>query len=404
MGAFEYTALDSAGREQNGVVEGDTVKHVRQILRDRQLLPVTVAEVRHGEAKRDRSFSLRRGISVNDLSLLTRQLATLVKAGLPLEEALLAVSQQSEKQRVSSIMLGVRGKVMEGHTLADGLAEFPRVFPEIYRSTVAAGESSGRLDGVLERLADYTESREVTRQKVIGAMLYPIVLSFVSFGIVTMMLVYVVPQVIEVFEASKGKLPLSTKVLIAVSDFLRHYGIYLIIAIIAALFAFRAWLKNEDNRRRFHRLLLRLPLFGRLLRGFNTARFTRTFSILTASAVPVLEAMRIAGEVVTNLPMRDAVAAAAARVREGAPIGRSLASSKLFPPMTVHLISSGESSGELDNMLERAAINQERELDSMMGSLVGLLGPLLIVVMGLFVMGIVFAMLMPIFEINNFIH
>jgi len=404
MGAFEYTALDSAGREQNGVVEGDTVKHVRQILRDRQLLPVTVAEVQQGEAKRQSSFTLRRGISASDLSLLTRQLATLVKAGLPLEEALLAVSQQSEKQRVSSILLGVRGKVMEGHTLADGLAEFPRVFPEIYRSTIAAGESSGRLDGVLERLADYTESREVTRQKVLGAMLYPIVLSFVSFGIVTMMLVYVVPQVIEVFEASRGKLPLSTQVLIAVSDFLRHYGIYLIIAIIAAAFAFRAWLKNPDNRRGFHRALLRVPLLGRLLRGFNTARFTRTFSILTASAVPVLEAMRIAGEVVTNLPMRDAVAAAAARVREGAPIGRSLGSSKLFPPMTVHLISSGESSGELDTMLERAAINQERELDSMVGSMVGLLGPLLIIVMGLFVMGIVFAMLMPIFEINNFIH
>jgi general secretion pathway protein F len=404
MGAFEYTALDTAGREQNGVLEADTVKHVRQLLRERQLLPVTVAEVKHGEAKRDRGFSLRRGISASDLSLLTRQLATLVKAGLPLEEALLAVSQQSEKPRVQSIMLGVRAKVMEGHTLADGLAEFPRVFPEIYRSTVAAGESSGRLDGVLERLADYTESREVTRQKVFGALLYPVVLSIVCFGIVTMMLVYVVPQVIDVFEASKGKLPLSTRILIGVSEFLRKYGIYLIIAVVAAIFAFIAWLKNPDNRRRFHRVLLRIPLFGRLLRGFNSARFTRTFSILTASAVPVLEAMRIAGEVVTNLPMRDAVAAAAARVREGAPIGRSLASSKLFPPMTVHLISSGESSGELDTMLERAALNQERELDSMMGALVGLLGPLLIIVMGLFVMGIVFAMLMPIFEMNNFIR
>src|SRR6185436_11622776 len=404
MGAFEYTALDSAGREQNGVLEGDTVKHVRQLLRERQLLPVTVAEVRHGEARRDRGFSLRRGISASDLSLLTRQLATLVKAGLPLEEALLAVSQQSEKPRVQMIMLGVRAKVMEGHTLADGLAEFPRVFPEIYRSTVSAGESSGKLDGVLERVADYTENREVTRQKVLGALLYPIVLSIVCMGIVTGMMVYVVPKVIEVFEASKGKLPFSTQVLIFVSDFLRNYGVYLVIGIIAAIFAFVSWLKNPDNRRRFHRLQLRMPLFGRLVRGFNTARFTRTFSILTASAVPVLEAMRIAGEVVTNLPMRDAVGAAAARVREGAPIGRSLASSKLFPPMTVHLISSGESSGELDTMLERAAINQEREMDSMMGSLVGLLGPLLIVVMGLFVMGIVFAMLMPIFQMNSLIR
>jgi general secretion pathway protein F len=404
MGAFEYSALDSAGREQNGLVEADTVKHVRQILRERQLLPVSVAEVKHGENKRGAGLSLRRGVSASDLSLLTRQLATLVKAGLPLEEALLAVSQQSEKPRVQSIMLGVRAKVMEGHTLADGFSEFPKVFPEIYRSTVAAGESSGRLDGVLERLADYTEAREVTRQKVLGAMLYPIVLSIVCLGIVVGMMVYVVPKVIDVFESSKGKLPFATEVLIVVSDFLRNWGLYVAIALVLAIVSFVYWLKNADNRRRFHRFQLRVPLFGKLVRGFNTARFTRTFSILTASAVPVLEAMRIAGEVVTNLPMRDAVAAAAARVREGAPIGRSLGTSKLFPPMTVHLISSGESSGELDNMLERAATNQERELDSMMGALVGLLGPLLIVVMGCFVMGIVFAMLMPIFEMNNLIR
>jgi general secretion pathway protein F len=404
VGAFEYTALDTAGREQNGVLEADTVKHVRQLLRDRQLLPVAVAEVKHGEAKRQRGFATRRGVSASDLSLLTRQLATLSKAGLPLEEALLAVSQQSEKPRVQSIMLGVRAKVMEGHTLADGFGEFPKVFPEIYRSTVSAGESSGRLDSILERLADYTENREVTRQKVMGAMLYPVVLSVICLGIVIGMMVYVVPKVIEVFEASKGKLPFATQVLIFVSEFLRNWGIYLALGIVAAIVAFVYWLKSPANRRLFHRFQLRVPLVGRLARGFNTARFTRTFSILTASAVPVLEAMRIAGEVVTNLPMRDAVEAAAARVREGAPIGKSLAQSKLFPPMTVHLISSGESSGELDSMLDRAATNQERELDAMMGALVGLLGPLLIVVMGLFVMGIVFAMLMPIFEMNNLIR
>ena len=257
-----------------------------QLLRERQLLPVTVAEVRHGEAKRDRSFTVRRGVSASDLSLLTRQLATLVKAGLPLEESLLAVSQQSEKPRVQSIMLGVRAKVMEGHTLADGVAEFPKVFPEIYRSTVAAGESSGRLDGILERLADYTENREVTRQKVLGAMLYPIVLSIICLGIVTGMMVYVVPKVIEVFESSKGKLPLATQVLILVSEFLRSWGIYLALGIVAGIVGFVYWLKNPDNRRRFHRFQLRLPLFGRLVRGFNTARFTRTFSILTAQRRP----------------------------------------------------------------------------------------------------------------------
>jgi general secretion pathway protein F len=404
MGAFEYTAIDTVGREQKGVIEGDTPKQVRQLLRERQLLPVSIGEVAQKEAKRQRSFGASRGLSSSDLALLTRQLATLSRAGLPLEEALLAVSQQSEKPRVQSIMLGVRGKVMEGHTLADGFADFPRVFPEIYRSTVSAGEQSGRLDNILERLADYTENREVMRQKILGAMLYPIVLSVICFGIVTGMMVYVVPKVIDVFEQTKGKLPLSTQLLISVSGFLREYGLWLLIAVVLAIVGFFYWLKNPDSRRVFHRFLLRVPLVGRLVRGFNTARFTRTFSILTASAVPVLEAMRISGEVVTNIPMRDAVIAAAARVREGAPIGRSLAQSKLFPPMTVHLISSGESSGELDTMLERAATNQERELDSLLGALVGLLGPLLIIVMGCFVMGIVFAMLMPIFEMNNLIR
>jgi general secretion pathway protein F len=293
---------------------------------------------------------------------------------------------------------------MEGHTLADGLAGFPRIFPEIYRATVAAGEQSGHLDTVLERLSEYTEGRDQLRQKVLGAMLYPIVLSIICFAIVTALLVYVVPQVVSVFQASKAKLPVITQMLIDTSDFLRHYGIYILIVLIVAFIGFRRWLRDPAARRRYHRLQLRLPMIGRLQRGFNTARFTRTFSILAASAVPVLESLRIAGEVVTNLPMRDAVADAAARVREGAPIGRSLAVSRLFPPMTIHLISSGESSGQLESMLDRAAISQERELDGLLGALVGLLGPMLIIIMGLFVMGIVFAMLLPIFEMNKLIH
>ena len=404
MGAFEYTALDPSGKERKGILEGDTPRHIRQLLREQQLLPVTVAEVAQKEAKRQRSFSFIRRVSAADLALFTRQLATLVRAGLPLEESLLAVSQQTEKPRVQSIVLGVRARVMEGHTLADGFAEFPRVFPEIYRATVAAGEQAGHLDNVLERLADYTEGRDQLRQKVVAAMLYPIVLTVLCFGIVSALLVYVVPQVVSVFESSKAKLPLMTQLLIATSGFLRAYGIYILIGIVLAVVLFRRWLRNPDARRRFHHVQLRLPLVGKLARGFNTARFTRTFSILSASAVPVLEAMRIAGEVVTNLPMRDAVTEAAARVREGAAIGRSLAASRLFPPMTIHLISSGESGGQLESMLERAAISQERELDGLLAAMVGLLGPVLIVCMGLFVMGIVFAMLLPIFEINQLIH
>jgi general secretion pathway protein F len=404
LGAFEYTALEPGGRERKGILEGDTPRHVRQLLRERQLLPVTVAEITQSESKQQSAFGRRRRISPADLALFTRQLATLVRAGLPLEEALLAVSQQTEKPRVQSIILGTRARVMEGHTLAGGFAEFPRVFPEIYRATISAGEQSGYLDTILERLADYTENRELLRQRVLGAMLYPIVLSVMCFAIVSGLLVFVVPKVVAVFEASRAKLPIMTRALIATSGFFREYGIWLIVAIVVIVVVFMRALRNPENRRRFQRLQLRLPLVGKLVRGFNTARFTRTLSILSASSVPVLDALRIAGEVVTNLPMRDAVVEAAQRVREGAPIGRSLAISRLFPPMTIHLISSGESSGKLEDMLDRAAQSQDRELDGLLTALVGLLGPLLIVLMGLFVMGIVFAMLLPIFEMNQLIH
>ncbi|HEY4975195.1 MAG TPA: type II secretion system inner membrane protein GspF [Steroidobacteraceae bacterium] len=406
MGAFEYTALDAGGRSRKGVIEGDTPRHVRTLLRERQLMPVTVEEVAARESRRQRGsrFGFARGVSAADLSLMTRQLSTLVRAGLPLEEALLAVSQQTEKPRVQSILLGVRAKVVEGHTLATGLGEFPRVFPEIYRATVSAGEQSGHLDAVLERLAEYTESREQMRQNLVGAMLYPMVLTVMCFTIVSILLTYVVPKVVEVFEANHAKLPFATRVLVAVSSFLRDYGLWLLLAIALAAFLFWRSLKSRATRRRVHQMLLNLPLMGRIVRGVNTASFTRTLSILTASAVPVLDALRIASEVIINLPMRDAVTEAAARVREGAPIGRSLSTSRLFPPMTVHLISSGESSGQLQTMLERAATNQERELEGLLAALVGLLGPLLIVGMGLFVMGIVFAMLLPIFEMNSLIR
>jgi general secretion pathway protein F len=404
LGAFEYTAVDATGRERKGVLEGDTARAVRQMLRDQSLLPVAVNEVLLTENRRERKqFSLRRGISAADLSLLTRQISTLVRSGLPLEEALMAVSEQTERPRIRSIVMGVRAKVMEGHSLADGLSDFPAVFPELYRATVSAGEQSGHLDTVLERLADYTESREQLRSRTLTAMLYPVLLFVVCVSIVAMLLTFVVPKIVKQFENSKAELPFLTQILIAISDFLRNWGLLALVVVILAFVAFFRWLRDPAARRRFHSFLLRLPLIGRVVRGNNTARFARTFSTLTSSAVPVLEAMRIAGEVVTNLPMRDAVQDAAARVREGAPIGRSLGASKMFPPMMIHLISSGETSGDLETMLDRAATNQEREMDSILGAVVGLLGPLMILVMGGLVLLIVLAMLLPIFQLNQLI-
>ena len=405
MAAYDFVALDAAGREQRGVLEGDSPRQIRQLLRERGLLPVSVEALASAADQQTTKRTKTGGrVSAGDVALLTRQLATLVRAALPLEEALLAVSQQSGKPAVQRVLTAVRARVVEGQPLAEALGDFPKVFPEIYRATVTAGEQSGRLDTVLERLADYTENRDQLRQRILGAMLYPLVLTVMCIVIIAGLLTYVVPKVVEVFESGKATLPLLTRMLLATSDFLRVTGPWLLLGIAVAVVVFLRWVRAPEARRKVDALLLRLPLVGRLVRGFNTARFTRTFSILTGSAVPVLEALRIAGGVIGNLLMREAVATAAERVREGAAIGRSLAVSKLFPPMTVHLISSGESSGRLEDMLERAATNQERELDGLLTALVGLLGPLLIVGMGLFVLVIVFAMLMPIFEMNTLVR
>jgi general secretion pathway protein F len=408
MAAFEYTALDASGRERRGVLDGDSARQIRQLLRDQSLLPVTVSEVSDAPAPRAFSFSIGQRIggriSAADLALLTRQLSTLVRSGIPLEEALLAVSQQSEKVRVRSVIAGVRARVMEGRSLAEGLGAFPTVFPEIYRATVSAGEQSGHLDAVLERMADYTENRQVLQQKIRNAMIYPVLLTVVCLGIVGLLLGYVVPEVVRVFEAGDRELPVLTRILIAASDFLRNWWWLLILATGGAVWGFRRWIRDPAARLRWDAFKLRLPLIGRITRGNNAARFARTLSILAASAVPVLEALRISAEVVTNTPMRRAVEDAAVRVREGAPIARSIGASKLFPPMLVHLVASGETSGELEAMLERAADNQERELDGVVDTAVGILGPVMILLMGGFVFVIVVALLLPIFQLNQLVR
>ncbi len=403
MGAYQYVAVDPLGKERTGVLEGDTPRQVRGLLRDRDLIPVQVTEVEEKRAATGRRFSLSRGLSALDLALMTRQLATLARAGLPLEEALRAVSEQSEKARLKTILLGVRAKVLEGHTLAAGLEDFPSAFPLVYRATVAAGEQAGRLDTVLERLAEYTEARHTLRQKVSHAMIYPIVLTGLAITIITLMLVYVVPKVVGVFESTGQTLPLLTRGLIAISSFLQNYWWLLIAGIILGVLGIRRLFRQEGPKRALHRRLLRLPLIGRVTRGLNTARFTRTLSILTSSGVPVLEALNISASVVTNLPMRDAVEEATVRVREGGAIGTSLSRSKLFPPMSIHLISSGEASGELDSMLERTASHQENEMDSLLSTMLSVLEPALIIFMGLIVLAIVMAILLPIFQLNQLI-
>jgi general secretion pathway protein F len=405
MPAFEYKALSPAGREQSGVIEGDTARQARQALRERGFSPLDIkqvaAEKSQGTVRQRFSGS---GLNATELALMTRQLATLVRSGTPLEEALATTAKQSSKSRIKRIILAVRARVNEGHSLESGLSEFPAAFPELYRATVAAGEQSGHLDAVLDRLAEYAENRQEIQQKINMAMLYPTILTSIALLVAGGLLTYVVPQVVQVFEHLGQQLPLITRALIAVSEATKAYGLYILIALGIGVYLFSRSMRNEVFRTRIHHVLLRVPLISKLIRGINTARFARTLSILVGSGVPVLEALRIAAQVIPHIPMRQAVLNAAANVREGASINSSLAASGLFPPMTLHLIASGEASGNLQTMLERAASHQERELQTTISAIMTLFEPVLILVMGVLVLIIVLAILLPIFELNQLVQ
>ena len=405
MAAFEYTALDGGGRRRKGVLEADTPRQIRQQLRDKGMAPLSVVEVRQRETRKSTGFTLlRRPVGAADQALLTRQLATLVKAGTPVDEALHAVSRQTEKARLGNMMMAVRSKVKEGHPLATAMADFPHAFNDLYRATVSAGEQSGHLDGVLERLADYTETRHALQQKFQLALIYPVMIALVAVLVVVGLVVYVVPKVVEVFDNVGQELPWLTRALIAFSDTLQIFWPYLLGGGVLAAVVGGYLLTIEGPRRAFQHVVLRLPLVGRMAKGMNSARFARTFSILVGSGVPVLQAMQISSEVVSNLPMRSAVEDAAQRVREGASIHKSLDASGYFPPMTIHLIASGESSGKLDAMLERSATAQEREMETMLGFMLGLFEPFMILLMGGVVLLIVIAILLPIFDLNQLVN
>ncbi|MFV2056467.1 MAG: type II secretion system inner membrane protein GspF [Thiohalomonadales bacterium] len=402
MGAFEYVALDEKGRERRGVLEGDAARQIRQQIREQGMTPLSVEEVQQKE-QRARSTIIKRKISASDLALLTRQWATLVKAGLPVEESLRTVSQQSEKPRLQSMVAAVRSKVMEGHSLGAALADFPYVFSDLYRSTVEAGEHSGHLDVVLERLADYTESRQALSQKMTQALIYPILLTLVAIGVVVGLLTFVVPKIVTVFDSIGQELPPLTLGLIATSNFMSTNGGWLFLFIVAVIAGFSYLMRIETFKYKVHRTYLRTPLISRLVRGLNASRFARTLSIVTASGVPILEGLKISAKVITNLPMRKAVEEAASKVREGSGISKALAASKFFPPMTVHLISSGEASGNIEEMLERAAESQEREMEAITSSILGIFEPVLILLMGAVVLVIVLAILLPIFDMNQLV-
>lgn len=399
MPIFEYRAQDANGRDCRGQQEAESARQARQLLRERGLRPTRLTQARQNPAT-----GLRARLGVTDLALVTRQLSTLIHAGLPLEEALGAVAAQSAKRHVNTILLAVRNRVTEGHALATALAAFPRAFPELLRATVAAGERSGHLGHVLEQLADYTEARHTSRQKIQLALVYPLILLIASFSIVGFLLGYVVPDVVKIFVNSGQPLPALTQAMIALSDGLRRYGWLLLMLLIAATGVARWALQQPRLKLRWHALLLNLPVVGGVLRAMEAARFASTLSILGKSAVPLLDALEISATVVANLAIRQRMLDVARAVREGATLARGLERSGDIPPMMLHLIASGERAGELDSMLARAAEQQEKTLAARIALVVSLFEPIMLVLMGGVVLLIVMAILLPILSLNQLVN
>lgn len=398
MPAFEYQALDTGGRAQRGVLQADTARAARASLRERGLNPLQVNPVAEAGVR-----STRAGLRGAQLVLLTRQLATLVASGLPIDEALQALAEGSEG-RLRTQVVALRARVMEGASLAAAMGEFPETFPSLFRASVAAGESAGKLDRVLLRLADYAETRDALQRKVLLALTYPLLLTTVALAVVVGLMVWVVPQVIGVFVQYQQALPLPTRILIVLSDGVERYGWILAAMLATAAIAVAIGLRSEGVRARWDGIKLRIPVIGRLVRATETGRFARTLALLVGSAVPLLEALGIAAQVVENRPLRTALGRVAVRVREGQSFARALADSGEFPPVAVRLIASGEKSGRLDEMLFEAAAHQERELDTALGVAMAALGPGVILAVGGLVLFIVLAILLPIFELNTLIR
>ena len=406
MTAFRYKALNADGKLVKGVLEGDSDRQVRGTLRQRHLRPVEVAPAT-ALAQSDNSDRFRvvsRRLSAGELALITRQLATLIASALPLDECLQAVADQSRKASVKSMMLQVRSKVSEGHTLAHALGQFPQAFGEMYRAMVNAGEEAGQLAPVLEQLAHYTETRQHTAQKLQMALIYPFVLMAVAVAVVAALMIFVVPELVGIFAHTKKALPPLTVGLIWVSDFMRDYALLCLIMLGLSVWLARRALRHPGLRKRWHQLLLRVPGVNGVLIALDSARFASTLSILMASGVPLIHALRIAGSVMNNLVLREASSAVSVAVQEGSSLSRALSREVFFPPMMVHMVASGEVSGDLEMMLERSSTNQERELEMTLGTVMGLFEPAMVVVMGGLVLTIVLAILLPIFDLNTMVR
>ncbi|NHZ40601.1 type II secretion system inner membrane protein GspF [Massilia aquatica] len=406
MPAFRYEAVDGDGSTRKGVVNADSARSARADLRLQGLTPLMVeaiaAQLDASGAEKSRGFGER--LSQVELALFTRQLASLLEAGLPLEQAFTALLEQAERPYVRDLVASIRSEVMGGAPFSDALSRHPRDFAEIYRALVASGEQIGHLARVLSRLADYIERRNALVQKVRLAFTYPAIVTVVAFAIVIFLLTYVVPQIVSVFANTKQKLPLLTVMMLAVSDFVRAWGIVVGILLVGAFWMWRRALRNPVLKRRWHTWLLTAPIYGKFERSLNTARFASTLAITTGSGVPILRALDTSRDTLSNLAMKELVEQASASVREGVSLARALSAQKHFPPMLIHMIRAGEITGELPAMLERAANSQQQDLERRTLTIAGLLEPVLILAMGVVVLLIVLAVLMPIIEINQLVR
>jgi general secretion pathway protein F len=407
MPAFEYVALDAAGNRKRGVMEGDSDRGVRQLIRQRGLTLLKLAELnqRNGASRKGSGglglFTPR--LRGDHLAMMTRLLSALIRSGLPLDDALQAAAEQTEHNATRRVMLGVRSRVLEGQSLAQAMEAMPGVFPDLYTATVSAGEQTPQLGAILDRLADYIEEQQVMKQKLQVAMLYPAILTITAVLVIAGLLTYVVPEVVKIFENMDQKLPALTVGLIAVADFVKNWGLYVLAGVIGGVVLFRQVLKRPGPRRSWHLFLLRVPIVGRILRESDAGRFTRTLSVLLQSGVSMLEALRITSKALVLLPMREAIGQAATNVHEGVSLHRAIQQTKRIPPLTVHLIANGEASGNLETMLETASRTHDRNVQTTLATLMALLEPLLILTMGIIVCLIVVAILLPIFDLNTMV-
>ncbi|SOB86576.1 general secretion pathway protein F [Sphingomonas guangdongensis] len=404
MPAFAYSAADRAGATRKGIVEASSAPAARALLREQALLPITVepaAEKRSGSALSLPTF--RRGVSARQLATLTRQVATLVGSDIPIEEALRLVAQQSDARAVSALLLDVRGRVLDGRSFANALGGHPRVFPEFYRASVAAGESSGRLTHVLNHLAGFVENRHANGQKLQLALLYPALLASVSVGIIVLLMIYVVPDIVRVFVSRGADLPFLTRALIAISAFLQNWGLALLLAIVIGGFVFTRWVRVPANRLRLDRFFIEHRPFRRLTRQHNAARFAGSLATLVDSAVPLVEALHAAAAVTPNRFVRERALHVAVRVREGLSLRAAMAEAAVFPSMLTAIVASGESSGKLAPALGRASDELQRELDALVSTLVALVEPMVLLLMGGLVLMMVLAILLPIINLNNLV-